>query len=62
MDQRIRKNGNVGKLQIPAIGQASIVMWFYFVVLASFIVTETRNSPGYPINKQFVHLMTNIIG
>ena len=38
----------LGKLQRPPIEQASLVMSFYFVVLASFIRTATRNSPGYP--------------
>ena len=58
MDRRICKNGNVGKLQIPPINRPA----FYFAVLASFIMTETRNSLGYPINKWVVHHMTNSIG
>ena len=40
---------NAGKLESLWIEQASIVMWFYSVVLASFNMTATRrNSPGYP--------------
>ena len=39
---------SVGKLESPPIEQASLVMTFYFVILASFITTGTRNLPGYP--------------
>ena len=54
MDRRISNKmsnvwfGNAGKLERPPIEQASLVMLFCFVVLASFTMTATRNSPGYP--------------
>ena len=49
MDRRISsKMFDLEMLERSPIEQASIVMRFYFVVLASFIMTATRNSHGYP--------------
>ena len=43
MNRRIVSFGIAGELESPPNEQAS-----YFVVLASFIMTATRNSPEYP--------------
>ena len=52
--------GNTGTLASTPIEQAGLVLWFYFVVLTSFIMTATpRNSP-YNKNYDSIKFNKNI--